>query len=160
MKKSPGKFITDHRTAIIVIFAVLLGLSVFSTMNITINTQFKDLLKEDNERGLAFQKVLENFRTTSTVIAAVEGNNIREMINAAEELAEAVRENEYLNSKTQAIQLKADPELIRRWGLQLADSETIQMIKIMMDPMMIRVLFVLLIASTSGIYCQTIPKKD
>lgn len=127
MKKiNIGELITRHRIVIIIVFSVLLGASVISSLGISINTQFRDLLKEDNKRVQAFQAVLDNFNTTSTVIVALEGGSIKKKIEAAEALAMAVKEHSLLSQRIQTIQLKADPEFVQRWGLQIADDETLE----------------------------------
>src|SRR6056297_1712636 len=115
-----------RRYRLIVLLAlVVMGASVFFAGKIRIVTDAKEMLPQDNPYVQSFNRITEDF-SSATLLITVEGEDRRDMIDAARALAANIEEDPEMAGLIKGVNLQVDREFLYRWALMMQDSSDLE----------------------------------
>lgn len=121
-----GRFGVRFRAVILAAAGLLAVGSLVAAGRIRLVTEIKDLLPDDNAHAQSYTEILDTFETTSSLLVTIEGTDRRTMIQAAEDLAAAVKSDPSLEQLIRNLVLSVDRGFMEEWGLLLMDRAALE----------------------------------
>ncbi len=107
-----------HHTAIVIVTIALALTSVFLGNRIEMVTDAKQMLPQSNPRVESFNRISEDFSSTSLIIT-VEAPTRAHIEEALPWIARAIERDERFTPYVRAVRYRTEDEFIRKWGLML-----------------------------------------
>lgn len=124
MKKTALWLLRRYRL-VVLLALVVTAASVLCAGRIRIVTDAKEMLPQDNPYVQSFNRITEDF-SSATLLITVEGEDRRDMIDAARSLAEAIQGDFEMAGLIETVNLQVDREFLYRWALMMQDSADLE----------------------------------
>jgi len=118
-----GRGIIRHARTILLATAFVLVLSGIAITRLGVDTDIAKMLPLDNPVAQSYTEITDEFETTSTLIALVEGPERETLIKTAEALSTAFRTDGRTGALVRSVQYRFDRNFAERWGLLLQKNE-------------------------------------
>lgn len=121
--ESMGRMIARYPVVVLVVAAVLTALGLIGAVSLGMETDLSKLLPEDNPAAQSYTVINDAFKTSSVLVAVVEGADRESTIKAADEFSERLKSDPRTASLVKSTRLSMNKEFIDRWGLMLQDED-------------------------------------
>lgn len=118
-----GRGTIRHARAILFATAIILVLSAIAITRIGVDTDIAKMLPSDNPVAKSYTEITDEFETTSTLIALVEGPDRETLIRTAEALSSTFKTDGRTSALVRSVQYRFDRAFAERWGLLMQKSE-------------------------------------
>ncbi len=121
--RSLAKLIFKYYKAIVIVsFMLAIGGVYLITTNIEIKTNIKDLLP-DSKKTKAFNNIIDNFQSASSVFMLIEGDE-KHTVPFARFITNKINQNEKLSKYVKNIKLEQNKDFIKKYALLIAKNNT------------------------------------
>ncbi len=126
-----GNIIYKNYKKIIILWLILFIASiVFSNLLMEMRTNVKDLLPKNHKVSSAFEDILDNYDSASTLLVAVEGKSKERMKEFADEFVRVIKNDQYLQSNfVKTIDAKLKKDFLKKHMLLLIKTKNLKKLK-------------------------------
>lgn len=121
--ETTGRMIARYPVFVLAVSAVLTALGIFGASRLGMETDLAKLLPGDNPAAQSYTAINDAFKTSSVLVAVVEGMNRESTIKAAETFSERLKSDPRTASLVKSTRLSVNKEFVDRWGLMLVDED-------------------------------------
>lgn len=119
-------FVIRFKRIIPIAAIILFALSIVATRNIRVTTQLKDMLPHDVPIVRSMEEINDRFDGGMSLLIVIEGEDKARMARCAQTFAEEVRADEKVMQYVKAINLKADPQFVAKWGFLMQEADDLE----------------------------------
>jgi len=123
--ESLGRWTIRKARTVLAVAAALTAIAGVAATGLGIDTDMANMLPSTNPVANSYTEIVNEFNTTSILVAVIEGSNRDVLVAAAEEFGTRLRGDERTAGLVASISLRVDRDFALRWGLMLEEADDI-----------------------------------